>query len=407
MLSKFNELKTRALAVLAKPSNLSVGQLISLMAIALGVTAIIAVGLSYKVPTATQKPEDSGASGDTSSRIELQQGDVLDANGLSIPVVMGDRIVVDTTFPVKDSEITLNVVQQISDSNFKVNYSDTHYVSQLSEYKGFLFLPSGEPETTYIQLVFPTDNEVVDVLTSVFADISNLVVEEHAISFQSTGLTFSGEYAKATAENNEEWYMVSIIQGEEPDNLVRNWLAAMVESLGPYYSREFARPVAIEGDIVDRTMVIDSQNLIIPAPRTGVEEINNYETYATWTLSNSALYGTTQFVAVTSSQDIFGPLEALEYIKGDIEQAYAEIMGLDAVSYIITSRTAAMWANVDAYYMEGTLNGERIISYVFYNPAKNNYSTLSCVSGSSSTGANCEKLLNAISERISFYKGVI
>lgn len=407
MPNKFTELKARALAVLAKPSNLSVGQLISLMAIVLGVTAIIAVGLSYKVPTATQKPEDSGASGDTSSRIELQQGDVLDANGLLIPVVMGDRIVVDTTFPVADSEITLNVIQQISDSNFKVNYSDTHYVSQLSEYEGFIFLPSGEPETTYIQLVFPKNYAVADVLTSVFTDIADLTVEETTVSFKSTDLAFSGEYTSVTAENGEEWYMVSIIQRDTPDTLVENWLAAMVESLGPYYSREFARPVAIEGDIVDRTMVIDSQNLIIPAPRTGVEEINNYETYATWTLSNTELYGNTMFVAATSSQDIFGPLEALEYIKRDIEQAYAEILGLDAVSYIITSRTTATWANVDAYYMEGTLNGERIISYVFYNPAKNNYSTLSCVSGSSSTGVNCEKLLNAISERISFYKGVI
>lgn len=336
---------------------------------------------------------------------ELAQGDVTDVNGLVIPVVMGDRIKVDTVFPVADSEIILNIAQQISQNNFKVNYSDTHYVNAIAQYGGFVFLPSGEPEVPYVQLLLPSDVELMEVIPYTFSEVSDLVVADGVINFVANGMSFSGYYSEHETEDTAKWILISLAQLESPDELTKAWLDAMAKSLGPYYSREFARPVAIEGDVIDKTIVLDSQGMVLPAPRTGVDEILNNMTYATWHMSNTELYGNAVFVATTSEQDIYGTLEALDYVKMDIEAAFIDMTGEDAISYIITSRSTATWSNLDAYYVEGTLNGQRIISYVFYNPAKNNYSTLSVLNEGAATDVNCEKLLNAISERITFFKG--
>lgn len=386
------------------------------------VGSCLAFCLGYFTGSCNQKPVEV---------VTLKESSPTDSTGtaavkpnlpVDVPVVIGDRITIKRDFGVEGFEDVLNCIQALGIREYKINYSDRYYPAVMNYPGAYAFVlhnPEGT-EDVYTQFVFPrttfdpsgelvnnipeiTVDSITSLLNDQFTEVTGITLVDDVLTFQAMEVKLAGKLGIITFPDGEDFIYLSMKENAtEPDEYCGNYLTAVQASVGAYYNQMYPKPTVVSGDIMDVTLNVSGQNVLVPSPRSGVQEVNVHDAFTDFTLNNTDTFGDTRIVVTSSQQDLFGFYEALEYIDRDVAEAYDKLYNTSGSIYSVETKTHADWSNVDAYYMDGLIGTHRVVTYVFFNPVKNNYSSISAVVTQDDFGINGEKLVNAISEQIEF-----
>lgn len=338
------------------------------------------------------------------------------------PVVIGNRIQIKRDYAVKDSTDVLNCIQAIGGREYKINFSDRYYSIGLTMPRSLAFVlhNAEEADTVYTQFVFGmnaltdegiwgsllegiTEEALAEYLAVQFVDVSDIKVEDDYIAFKAGDIQLSGYFATFDCENGEKFAILSMQEETTaPDEYCRNYLSSMLQTVGPYYNQMYPKPTEIDGEVIDKSAYIQGQNVLLCTPRSGFDITVNTSGYSILEMHNTEVFGNSLVLLTTSQQDIYGFFEAMERVSFDIASAYDALTKTTGNIYNVDTKEIADWSNVEAYYMEGSIGTKRVVTYVYFNPIHNNYSTISAIVERDDLGVNGERLVNAMSERIEF-----